>query len=217
MSLRFLLICEGSSDAALIPHISKLLLKNGHSDPQGIAWHGTGPLTDKVGYGLEYSGGCELLLVHRDADSDVETPSAGPRKRAEEIEAAVLSSGYIGPWAGIVPVRMTEAWLLLDESAIRQVTGRPNGNLPLGLPDQILVERESDPKGCLEQSLIAASEATGRRLTKFRRDLPHLRRLLLEHLPVGGPLEQVPSWLRFRRDLTDALEPKAHHQNNPPP
>ena len=32
---------------------------------------------------------------------------------------------------GIVPVRMTEAWLLLDESAIRRVAGRPHGDEPL--------------------------------------------------------------------------------------
>ena len=70
MTLRFLLVCEGSSDAALIPHISRLLLKFGLLDPQGISWNRSGPLVDKISEGLRHSGGCDLLLVHRDADSE---------------------------------------------------------------------------------------------------------------------------------------------------
>ena len=205
MTLRFLLVCEGSSDAALIPHISRLLLKFGLLDPQGISWTRSGPLVDKISEGLRHSGGCDLLLVHRDADSEVDTASSGPKKRAEEIEEAVYRSGYIGPWAGIVPVRMTESWLLLDGLAIRQVTKKPNGSVPLGLPNKNQVESESDPKACLEQALLAASETSRRRRKKFNRDIPHLRRLLLGQLPVGGPLEQVPSWVRFRDDLKNAL------------
>ena len=206
MTLRFLLVCEGSSDAALTTHISKLLIKWGQVDPRGTAWPGIRSLAEKIREGLQYSGGCDLLLVHRDADSYVESSSAGPSKRAEEIETAVQHSGYMGPWVGIVPVRTTEAWLLLDQSAIRRAAGRPIGTLPLGLPNPNLVESESDPKHCLQQALLTASETSGRRRQKFSRDFPHVRRRLLEELPVGGLLEQVPSWLRFRDDLKTALD-----------
>ena len=205
MTLRFLLVCEGSSDAALIPHISKLLLQNGQSDPQGIDWARSGSLADKIREGLFFSGACDLLFVHRDADSDEESRSAGPNRRANEIEAAVRDSGCDIPWVAIVPVRMTESWLLLDDSAIRQRAGRPNGNAPLGLPSQMQVESESDPKGCLEQALLAASETSGRKRRQISRDFPNDRRLLLGDLPVGGPLEQVPSWVRFRDNLLAAL------------
>ena len=204
MTIRFLLVCEGSSDAALISHISRMLLQFDHSDPQGVSWTRSGLLVDKIQQGLEHSGGCDLLLVHRDADSDIDTARAGPGKRYEEIAEAIARSEYIGPWAGIVPVHMTETWLLLEPSAIRRVAGKPNGTVPLGLPERGEVERESNPKGCLEQALISASETTGRRLKKLRRDLPHLRRLLLEDLPAGGSLESVPSWVRFRNDLSVA-------------
>ena len=208
MTLRFLLVCEGSSDVALITHISKLPLQNGQSDPQGIAWTRSGTLPDKIRMGLEYSGACDLLLVHRDADSEANTLSAGPRKRMEEIQSAVSQSGVEMPWAGIVPVQTTESWLLLDESAIRRVAGKPNGSTPLGLPTQTRVESESDPKGCLERALLTASETSGRRRDKFARDIPHMRRTLLEGLPVDGALLQTPSWVRFRDDLkavSDAL------------
>lgn len=205
MTIRFLLVCEGSSDAAMIPHISRLLIQNGQDDPQGSYWARNGPLSDKIREGLHHSGGCDLLFVHRDADASQETRGAGPERRRNEIVEAVNDSGYAGPYVCIVPVRMTESWLLLDESAIRWVAGRSRSNIPLDLPSHDQVEEESDPKGCLERALITVSGDSGRRLRKFRRDIPYLRRMLLEELPVGGFLDQASSWVRFRGDLLEML------------
>ena len=205
MTIRFLLVCEGSSDAALIPHIRKLLIRFGQADPEGSAWYGTGSLADKIREGLRYFSDCDLLFVHRDADASRETRSAGAERRRSEIGEAVRDSGFTGPRVGIVPVRMTESWLLLDHEAIRHVAGRPQGNAPLGLPLPAQAENVADPKERLEQALLTASGLSGRRMSKLKRDIPHLRRLLLEELPVNGPLEQVSSWVRFRDDLVSAL------------
>ncbi len=205
MILRFLLVCEGSSDTGLLPHIGRLLVQLGYNDPRGDSWHIGNPLAERIRQGLRLSGGCDLLIVHRDADSDEETQSAGPAKRADEIREAVDASGYGGMWTGIVPVRMTETWLLLDEKEIRRAAGKPNGTQSLSLPSQSQVESESDPKGCLERALLTASETTGRRREKFGRDIPQMRRALMEELPVGGLLEQVLSWVRFRDGLAEAL------------
>lgn len=206
MTLRFLLVCEGSSDTGLLHHIQRLLVSFGYDDPQGNAWYYGNPLAERIRQGVKVSGDCDLILIHRDADSDEDTQSAGPNKRIEEIEEAVLGSGYAGPWAPVVPVLMTETWLLVDGSAIRQVAGRPSGSLILGLPSLSQVENQSDPKGCLERALLAAGEPSGKRnRAKFIRDIPRMRRSLLEKLPVGGPLEQVPSWLLFRENLSLAL------------
>ena len=90
-----------------------------------MSWGKGRRLTDKVRDGLQFVGDCDLLLAHRDADASEETPSAGHQKRYDEIGKAVSDSGYSGVWVGMVPVRMTEAWLLLDEAEIRRVAGRP--------------------------------------------------------------------------------------------
>ena len=205
MTIRFLLVCEGSSDAALVEHIRRLLVEYGQSDPQGMYWANGRLLTDKIRAGLHYVGDCDLLLVHRDADAFEDTPSAGPQKRYDEIGDAVSDSDYSGAWVGMVPVQMTEAWLLLDEAEIRRVAGRPWGEEPLGLPSPSRVENDSDPKLRLERALTIASGATGRRLKRRQRDLPRVRNQLLENLPVEGFLEQLPSWVRFRDDLQKAL------------
>ena len=205
MTVRFLFVCEGSSDSAFASHIGRLLVESGEDDPQAITWIHGRHLVDKIRLGLRYSGGCDLLFVHRDSDSPVETDSAGSERRRREIEKAISELGHAGIWVSVVPVRMTEAWLLTDESAIRKVVGRPHGNEPLGLPPLNHLETVGNPKCVLFSALLAASGASGRRLRRVQRDLFQLRRLLLEDLPVGGLLEQVPSWVRFRDDLRDAM------------
>ena len=205
MTLRFLLVCEGSADAELVQHIRRLLVNLGQEDPQGTHWYYGRLLADKIRGGLQNSGACDLLLVHRDSDSPNDTQSAGPGRRREEISAAISDAGYDGAWASIVPVRMTETWLLLDEAAIRAVVGRPNGNDLVILPPSNNLESVANPKDVLDDALLSASGASGRRLSKIKRDLPKFHRRLLEDLPVGGPLEQIPSWVRFRDDLREAL------------
>ena len=206
MTVRFLLVCGGPSDTSLVAHIEKLLLHYGLSDLKGDHWAKSGSLMPKIRDGLRHFGDCDLLFVHRDADSVQETQSAGPEKRLEEICEAVRDSGFAGKWVGIVPVRMTETWLLVDDSAIRYVAGRPRSNTPLNLPLLRQVELESDPKALLETALVTASGTSGRKRKGFIKGIPILKHQLLEDLPPGGPLEQVPSWVRFRDDLKSALD-----------
>lgn len=109
-------------------------------------------------------------------------------------------------WVGIVPVQEVEAWLLLDESAIRRIVSKPNGTTPLNLPNSKDIENTASPKELLQQVLLQASEATGKRLDKYKKSFGSQRRLLLERLPVDGPLLTIPSWKRMRDDLCKIIE-----------
>ena len=192
--MRFLLVCEGTSDAPLVSHIRRLLLECGATEPEGNAWTTGRLLSDKVRNGMDRLGSADLLFVHRDADN------AGADARYDEIAAAVDDASYDGPWVGIVPVHMTEAWLLLDEQAIRKAVRKPNGTTSLTLPTFTESERRADPKEVLKTALLDASETRGRRRNGIRKSFPNLRRNLLENLAAGGHLEHVSSWTRFRDD-----------------
>ena len=199
--MRFLLACEGQSDAGLIPHIERLIVE--HSDEgtvEGESWFHHSPLEKKVRTGMHAAGNIvDVLFVHRDANS------AGADARFQEIARAVEVAGVAVPWVSVVPVRMTEAWLLLDEAAIRKAVGRPNGRAPLDLPTPREAERRADPKQILADAFLAASEATGRREKRIRRDFSSLRRRLLTDLPIDGPVTQLASWTRFRDDTLATL------------
>jgi len=105
----------------------------------------------------------------------------------------------------IVPIRMTEAWLLLDEEAIRMVAGRPSGVEPLGLPTASRVEAVADPKARLRSALEMACGPSGRRLRKFKRDFPAHRRQLLERLDRSGPVRKLSAWQALEADTARAM------------
>jgi len=205
MTLRVLLVCEGSSDTGLVAHIQQLLIMGGVSDPMTESHIHGRYLSQRIRSGLELTGDCDILLVHRDADSQLDTGSAGPGKRLQEIESAVVESGYCGPWVGVIPIHAMESWLLANPSAIGAVVGNPEFVERLDLPPPSRIESISDPKEVLQATLETASGQSGRRLRRIRRDFPHHRQILLENLPVGGPLQFVPSWCRFRDDTLAAI------------
>lgn len=200
MKVRFLLICEGSSDTALVPHIQALLIDCGASEADGSASYHGRRLEDKIRLGLKYHHGVNLLFVHRDADR------AGAAARFAEIGAGISAADYHGRWVGVVPVRMMEAWLLADEAAIRRVAGRPRGTEPLDLPPPHELEDVSDPKQMLKDVLLQAGAPRGaRRRKRFASDFDAFRKQLAENLPVGGALERLAAWVRFRDDVTAAV------------
>lgn len=230
MRIRFLLVCEGSSDDALVHHIKKLLIKCGateadgtpdHRIPSAVKQGQETSLAVKVEQGLKLSGALDLLpdllFIHRDADHYRNTNAAGPDKRYNEIQAAVQSVRYHGRYVGVVPVRMTEAWLLANECEIRCVAGKPDNRCNLNLPALRGIERIGNPKQCLQELLLQAGSPKGRRRIKdFKSENKFMshRRQLIENLPVGGPLERLPSWVRFRNDTIAALRALGVHNQD---
>lgn len=199
--MRFLLACEGQSDSGLVSHIERMIIEGSNAaEVEGEYWSRSSPLERKVREGLQAAGNMvDMLFVHRDANS------AGAQARRAEIDEAVAAISNAPRSVAVIPVRMTEAWLILDEAAIRKAVGNPNGRAPLDLPTSREAERRADPKRILADALLAASKETRRKRQQVQRDFGRLRRRLLVDLPIGGPLEHLPSWVAFRDDTLHAL------------
>jgi len=168
-ALRATLLCDGSSDRALIPILDWLLqTKVTRFSLPGTQWAHLSyrrirrqSLEERVRFTVQ-DYPCDLLFVHRDAEAQ------SPSDRRTEILDAVQHLGNNPTAVCVIPVRMTEAWLLLDEGAIRRASGNPRGRQPLNLPVPASIERVADPKEALFQALRIASEQTGRRLRDLR-------------------------------------------------
>lgn len=96
---------------------------------------------------------------------------------------------------------MTEAWLILDEQAIRTVAGNPRGRAVLGLPKWHEVESHADPKSLLNECLIKAAEVSGRRRERIAKRFNQNRRQLLERLDKDGPVKKLDSWQSLVSDV----------------
>ncbi|MCH5676711.1 DUF4276 family protein [Streptomyces gilvus] len=206
MTLRVLFTGEGTSDNGLVPHIEAVAAEAGTRAVVTAPDFGRLGLTDchavadKLRAVRSLDDAYDLVIVHRDADG------VDPGKRHQEVAEAVTSEWPGRPHIAVVPVRALEAWLLLDEAAIRRVAENPRGRMALDLPKGSGAERIADPKKVLQQTLATASGVSGRRLATFRSRFPRHRHKLLEALDPHGPVSVLPSWQAFMTDLRAALD-----------
>ncbi len=138
---------------------------------------------------------CDILFVHRDAEGQ---PS---ELRRQQITEALVRSPV--PHVPVVPVRMTEAWLLLDEMAIRSAAGNPNGREDLNLPDIRKIEDLPDPKRVLHEVLTKASGLNARRISRF--PLPQRVRLITNYIDDYSPLQVLSAFAALQRDIAAVL------------
>jgi hypothetical protein len=166
--MRYTLVSDGSSDRALLPILTWLLVENGLPDVIEAQWADLRSLpkppinlNDRIIRTIDLYP-CDVLFIHRDAENQ---PF---QRRVDEIEQAVNQIGNHPKSICVVPVRMQEAWLLFDEAAIRTAAGNPNGRTSLNLPPLHTVENIANPKNMLHELLRAASGFKGRRLKNFK-------------------------------------------------
>ena len=129
--LSYTLVSDGSSDIALLPILNWLLIKNGVKLAIQPVWadlrrlrQPPRTLPERIRYGIELYP-CDLLFVHRDAENQ------DREARLQEINNAVTELSQTRPHTApvvpsyicVIPVRMTEAWLLIDQAAIKRAAG----------------------------------------------------------------------------------------------
>jgi hypothetical protein len=197
--LRLTLVSDGPTDRALLPIVrwlleqhSTALFEQNWADLRRLPRR-EAKLAGRVQAALDMYP-CDVLVVHRDAEREP------PQSRLAEINAATRACQEKVVCA--VPVRMTEAWLLFDEPAIRRAAGCPNGTNRLNLPSTLKeVESIPDPKTVVHQALRVASNLSGRRLKQLQPDIRRLSDLIDDF----APLRALPSFCCFEQSLRKAL------------
>jgi hypothetical protein len=201
--LTYTLLSDGSSDQALLPILTWLLRAQGLRSAIQPEWadlrylpRPPRTLPERIGRTLELYP-CDVLFVHRDAEA------ASPDVRAAEIlqaiETVIQQQVPVPPRVCVIPVRMQEAWLLFDETAIRSAAGNRHGTMPLALPPMDTLEQLPDPKRVLYDLLRAASGLTGRRRRQFRAQ-KHTRRVA-EFINDFSVLRALSAFNRLEADI----------------
>ena len=201
--LRFTLIADGSSDRALVPVLIWLLRQYWEHVPIQPEFSDLRRLRNlprslphRIDRSIELYP-CDLLFVHRDAERE------SVEKRREEIREALERSerGRILPTICVVPVRMQEAWLLIDESALKKAAGNPTSRQNLPMPDVRRLEDLPDPKRVLRDLLREASGFQGRRLKKFNRDLSRCVQRVAQQIGDFGLLRRLTAFRELERQV----------------
>lgn len=187
------LVAEGSSDEALIPLI-EFVLDEHCRIPHVTTFAAnlpSGKLHERIAQALILHP-CDLLFVHRDADRE------SVSQRESEIRDAVRTTNA-STTICLIPVRMTEAWLLADEMAIRRASGNTSGTTQLELPPVSRLEAQADPKSLLFAALEKASELGLHRLRRF--DKYQARRQISGFMDDHSVLRSVPSFVHFETQV----------------
>lgn len=169
--LTFALLSEGSSDRALLPlliwlleqHFPDFAIQGEWADLRRLPIQKRSKLSDRIRLAIDLYPS-EVLFIHRDADRET------LELRENEIVAAcdeLKGELTLPATISVIPIRMSEAWLLIDAPAIRTAANNPRGITPLDLPQIERLEALPDPKDVLFKLLREASEMRGRRLAKF--------------------------------------------------
>jgi hypothetical protein len=201
---RFTLMAEGSTDAALLPILEWMWHQHFPGVPvtaqfadfeySGLASH---RVVDRIAPAVELYP-CDVLFIHRDADRDPVS------HRQQEIHDALARTSLPIPSpmaVCVVPVRMSEAWMLFDEMAIRKAAGNPNGQVPLTLPRLGKVESLPDPKATLYDLLKTASGLPPQRLRRFQER--RAARLVTQFITDFTPLRQLSAFKRMEDEFAE--------------
>ena len=139
----------------------------------------------------EYRTGAMLIFVHRDAET------LTLNERLEEFVA--VDRGEVIP---VVPVRMSESWLLFDGTAIANAAGSPSSRV--AVPAIVQIENSAEPKDRLDDLLFGAAGAPrGRRGKIFKRSIAQRRVSVAEYITDYSPLESLPAFRRFQEALAE--------------
>lgn len=195
------LVTDGSSDKLLVPLIE--LLFSAHTElayqvncAEGLPPFSSG-LRARINSALELFP-CDFLFVHRDAEGMDATV------RQQEIETSWPDSQQTTVLICVVPVRMTEAWLIANQEPIRLAVGNPKGTESLSLPAIKDIESDPDPKETLFTALKAAS---GLSATRKRRFNPHQYRHRVSELTDDlEPLRKLSSFRHLEAQVQQHLK-----------
>jgi hypothetical protein len=207
MEIKYTLVCDGPTDAALIPILNWLLVNAGISvsfegvwaDLRNYSSKARRTLPNKIIASIQLFP-CELLFIHRDAER------IGYQLRKSEIDRAIEYTQRrtnILPSICVIPVRMTEAWLLFNESAIRRAAGNPNGTMHLDIPRLSDLEKLPDPKNNLIDIITIASGLPQRRINSL--SFPNCIRQIPEYINDFSPLRSLPAFGSLERDIKDII------------
>ncbi len=202
--ITYTLLGDGTSDRALLPIIDWALRQH---FPNLLAQHQwadfsllpdpppSGKLPERIQRAIDLYP-CDWLFVHRDAERQAIAD------RHQEIAEAW---GKVGRWSenrrvvSIIPVRMTEAWLLFNEQAIRMAAGNPSGKQPITIPSLRTLETLPDPKQVLQRLLREASGLNPRQLRKF--NVSRAVQLVADNVQDYSPLRSLAAFAAFDESI----------------
>jgi hypothetical protein len=205
--IRFTLLCDGTSDKALIPIISWLLrdllphvlLQSQYADFGFLKNPPPSSALDQRMVKAVSLYPCDILFVHRDAEKEAF------QTRKDEILRFYqkINNTFSEKLVPVVPVRMMETWLLIDEKALKMAAGNRNYAKNIVLPRPKNLESLAEPKDYLHNLLKEVSGLKGRKLQNLK--VSQTVHLIADSIENYSQLRQLPAFQQLEKDVINVL------------
>jgi hypothetical protein len=204
--LKYTLIADGSSDSVLLNIIQwcinikfpKVPSEGKYADFRTLKSPPKN-LQEKIKFARLYYP-YDVLFIHRDAES---INWARLDERKNEIISAISDNTQLAKTVVLIPMKMTETWLLINSEAIKKAAGNRNYSGEINLPPVNTLESIQQPKKLLCELLRNVSGLKGRNLIKFNeRQAIHI---VAENIDDFSPLRSLGAFKNFEQELTDVI------------
>lgn len=145
-----------------------------------------------------------MLFVHTDADcnddSIVFNSKIIPAKTfLEEQDDELVCKKVIA----IVPVQMTEAWMLADKNLLKDEIGIVGADIDLGIHRR--PEETNNPKAVIENIIRLSKESQVKRKRRAGLNISDLYQIIGQKIELSE-LENLPSYNKFKSSLREVLK-----------
>lgn len=204
---------EGSTDQRFLHNIIRKTFEELAFDCQGLIEVYEPVFIPKVACGnfveevkgatkQAYKLGMHILCIHVDAD-DANDDNVSLNKINPSIDAVIelQAEDVCKNLVAIVPVQMSEAWMLADKELLKNEM-----ETDMSLPDLQLTrqpESYADPKNAIENALTIAQKDFPKRRRKTT--ISELYQPIGQKIPIEK-LEQLPSYKKFKSAAAEALQ-----------
>ncbi|MEB0262343.1 MULTISPECIES: DUF4276 family protein [unclassified Mucilaginibacter] len=150
-----------------------------------------------------FANGAMVFCVHVDADSaNDQLVITNKIKPLSDFFAAHPDSDICKILVSIIPVHMSESWMLADKELLKEEIGTDKTDLELGLNRP--PESYADPKSAIEAAIRIARQNMVRR-RRHELKISDLYRSIGQKIELHK-LEQLPSFLKFKESVRDSYK-----------
>jgi hypothetical protein len=148
--------------------------------------------------------GALLLFVHTDSD-DVNDDIIFNSKIIPANEALLLKDEveYCKRMVAIVPIRMTESWMIADKELLKSEIGIEKTDAELGI--HLNPELVNNPKNLIENIIRISKEDETKRKRNRGLEISDLYQIIGQKIELSE-LTKLPSYLKFKNSLIDKLK-----------
>ena len=147
--------------------------------------------------------GVSLLFVHTDSDSLSDELIFQSKITPAKLILLEQDETYCKNIVAIVPIQMTESWMIADKELLKKEIGIDKSDTELGI--QSMPELINNPKFIIEEIIRISKEDETKRKRNKGLQISDLYQIIGQKIDLKE-LEKLSSYIKFKQSLIDELK-----------